>query len=174
MAKQIQFRRGTTTEHETFIGAPGEVTVDTDMNTLRVHDGVTPGGTPLARQGEGMPAGADYVIETQVASAANNYTWYRKYKSGWVEQGGYNYGSLSGEKIIQLPITMSNKHYKFSAILNLDANDANPTVVFGIRRQSNSIYDTASSVAIICTYASGGSNGYAALRFDWQVCGIRA
>lgn len=30
----------------------------------------------------------DYVIEMQRPTADNNYTWYRKYKSGWVEQGG--------------------------------------------------------------------------------------
>lgn len=30
----------------------------------------------------------DYVVESQAPTAGNNYTWYRKYKSGWVEQGG--------------------------------------------------------------------------------------
>lgn len=30
---------------------------------------------------------ADFVIDYQVPTAANNYTWYRRYKSGWVEQG---------------------------------------------------------------------------------------
>lgn len=30
----------------------------------------------------------DYVIESQIPSEENNYTWYRKYKSGWIEQGG--------------------------------------------------------------------------------------
>ena len=47
MAIQIQLRQGTTTEHNTFKGAVGEVTVDTTNKTLRVHDGVTAGGTPL-------------------------------------------------------------------------------------------------------------------------------
>jgi hypothetical protein len=45
MSKQTQMRRGTQTEHETFTGAIGEVTVDTTNNTLRVHDGVNVGGT---------------------------------------------------------------------------------------------------------------------------------
>lgn len=48
MAIQIQLRQGTTTEHNTFTGAVGEVTVDTTNKTLRVHDGLTVGGTPLA------------------------------------------------------------------------------------------------------------------------------
>ena len=52
MAIQIQLRSGTTTEHNTFTGAVGEVTVDTTKDTLVVHDGVTVGGTPLARVSE--------------------------------------------------------------------------------------------------------------------------
>ena len=34
MAKRIQFRRGTTTEHATFVGAPGELTIDTTKKTV--------------------------------------------------------------------------------------------------------------------------------------------
>jgi hypothetical protein len=49
MAKRIQFRRGTTTEHATFIGAPGELTIDTTKKTVVVHDGSTPGGFSLTR-----------------------------------------------------------------------------------------------------------------------------
>ena len=49
MAIQIQLRQGTTTEHNTFTGAVGEVTVDTTRKTLVVHDGVTAGGTPLLK-----------------------------------------------------------------------------------------------------------------------------
>lgn len=44
MSTQVQLRRGTAAQHATFVGAPGEVTVVTDDNTIRVHDGVTPGG----------------------------------------------------------------------------------------------------------------------------------
>lgn len=49
MARRIQFRRGTTAQHSTFVGAPGEITVDTDKNVIVVHDGVTPGGFPANR-----------------------------------------------------------------------------------------------------------------------------
>ena len=48
MAVQLQLRSGTATEHNTFTGANGEVTVDTTNKTLRVHDGSTVGGTILA------------------------------------------------------------------------------------------------------------------------------
>jgi len=49
---QVQLRRGTATEHNTFTGAVGEVTVDTTNDTLRVHDGSTAGGVRLAKLSE--------------------------------------------------------------------------------------------------------------------------
>jgi hypothetical protein len=48
MAIQLKLRRGTSAQHEAFTGAEGEVTVDTTLNTLRVHDGATLGGFPVA------------------------------------------------------------------------------------------------------------------------------
>jgi hypothetical protein len=50
MADQLQLRGGTTTEHSTFTGALREVTVDTDKDTLVVHDNATAGGYPLMRE----------------------------------------------------------------------------------------------------------------------------
>jgi len=51
MAIQFQLRRGTTVQHGTFTGAEGEITVDTDLQTIRVHDGATAGGFPLVGGG---------------------------------------------------------------------------------------------------------------------------
>jgi len=50
MAKRVQRRRGTTTEHAAFTGHPGETTVDTTKDTVVVHDGATTAGFPLARE----------------------------------------------------------------------------------------------------------------------------
>ena len=50
MAKLLKLRRGTTTQHASFTGAEGEVTVDTTKDTTVVHDGSTAGGTPLAKE----------------------------------------------------------------------------------------------------------------------------
>ena len=58
----------------------------------------------------------DYVIETQIPTPENNYTWYRLYKSGWVEQGGYV--SYTGSWIeghidsVVLPIEFANTDYR--------------------------------------------------------------
>jgi len=50
MAKLLRLRRGTSTQHTTFTGAEGEVTVDTTKDTLVVHDNATVGGRALARE----------------------------------------------------------------------------------------------------------------------------
>mgnify|MGYP003132816215 FL=1 len=50
MAKLLKLRRGTTSQHSSFTGAEGEVTVDTTKDTLVVHDGSTAGGIPLAKE----------------------------------------------------------------------------------------------------------------------------
>ena len=49
-AKLLKLRRGTTTQHSTFTGAEGEVTVDTTKDVLVVNDGTTAGGHPLAAE----------------------------------------------------------------------------------------------------------------------------
>ena len=50
MAKKLQLRRGTTSQHSSFTGDVGECTVDTTKDTLVVHDGAQAGGRPLARE----------------------------------------------------------------------------------------------------------------------------
>lgn len=68
MAIQIQLRQGTTTEHNTFTGAVGEVTVDTDKKTVVVHDGTTFGGTVLAKVSE-VPSLVPQATEAIVGKA---------------------------------------------------------------------------------------------------------
>ena len=64
MAKQLQLRKGTSSEHNTFTGANGEVTVDTTNKTLRVHDGSTVGGTMLATVTGGLVPAAQLPAAT--------------------------------------------------------------------------------------------------------------
>ena len=122
MSRQIQIRRGTADENDAFTGAIGEVTMDTTNKTLRVHDGETAGGTALAKQSEipepyVMPNNYDFVIEFQEPDSENNYTWYRKYKSGWVEQG-QKVGSLPNNTstTITLPVALQSRNLSFTQI----------------------------------------------------------
>ena len=73
MARQIQLRRGTTTQTNAFTGALAEVTVDTDKDTVVVHDGSTAGGHPLVKTSDlGTAAttpATDYATAAQGALA---------------------------------------------------------------------------------------------------------
>lgn len=48
MPTQVQFRRGTTAQNNSFTGAAGELSINTSNSTIRVHDGSTAGGSELA------------------------------------------------------------------------------------------------------------------------------
>lgn len=49
------------------------------------------------------------------APTAEDPTWYRQYKSGWVEQGGTHYGTNSATVYtINLPVTMQNTDYNIT------------------------------------------------------------
>ena len=53
---------------------------------------------------------ADYVVEWQIPTSENNYTWYRLYKSGWVEQGG-----VTNQYQVTFPKAFSDTHYTVTA-----------------------------------------------------------
>lgn len=71
MSFAFQRRRGTTTQHATFTGLAGELTVDTTKNTVVVHDGSTAGGYPLSKQRPTLAttSGTTYTL---AATDANN------------------------------------------------------------------------------------------------------
>ena len=120
-AYAIQFRRGTTLEHSAFTGEIGEVTVDTDKNTIVVHDGSTPGGHPLALYSDlsgapssgssgGSTGGASTTVsDTAPSSPSAGDFWYNSstlglfiyYNDGnssqWVQVSG---GVSTGETVI--------------------------------------------------------------------------
>lgn len=105
MSERWQIRRGTTQENDDFTGAQGELTMDTQKKQLRVHDGTTRGGAGII----------DPIVAFQVPTAANGYTWYRKYRSGWVEQGGLTRNDVT---VYDLPVTMADTNYYVNGTWN--------------------------------------------------------
>jgi hypothetical protein len=53
MATQVQLRRGTSTQNDSFTGAQGELTFDTTNKRVRIHDGATAGGFELKTENAG-------------------------------------------------------------------------------------------------------------------------
>ncbi len=170
MARSIRFRRGTAVQHETFTGAQGEITVDTTNKTLRVHDGLTLGGTILAKRSE-IPdfSGVDYVIAWQNPSPENNYTWYRKYKSGWVEQGGSDFtprtinAGTGTAWYVTMPVPMSDTKYNIQ--ISFDNGNLVPAV-------NNNNLTTTTQVYLGCKN-QGSANVTSQVQY-WYVCGISA
>ena len=73
MAKLLKLRRGTTSQHSSFTGAEGEVTIDTTKDTAVVHDGSQAGGRPLAR--EDMSNVSANNVRDLVENASNSNTF---------------------------------------------------------------------------------------------------
>lgn len=168
MSRQIQIRRGTAAENDVFTGAIGEITMDTTNNTLRVHDGETTGGITLAKKSDipstpPIPDTADFVIETQIPTAENNYTWYRKYKSGWVEQGGRFLLSTGDYDTINLQIEMADTNYSVQMVYyDSTAGDTSA------RGANVGLFTTTHFQAKVGPYS--GSPRY----IIWVVCGVSA
>ena len=76
--KKILVGRGNTTVASNYSGVRGEITMDTGLNTLRIHDGTTVGGTRLATYAElanvsvGNVNLSGYVTTAQITAANAN------------------------------------------------------------------------------------------------------
>ena len=105
--------------------------------------------------------GADYVVESQMPTAGNNYTWYRKYKSGWVEQGGRTNANYSPGKTVTLPVTMTDTNYCAIAMNNTSTTASNATL------NISCVPKTTSTILI-------ESGHTAEVSMSWQVSGKSA
>ena len=61
MPTQLQFRRGTTAQNNSFTGDVGELTIDTNTENIRVHDGSQAGGFEIIPSGTILPFGGSSV-----------------------------------------------------------------------------------------------------------------
>lgn len=95
------------------------------------------------------------VIEFQEPTAANNYTWYRKYRDGWVEQGGNVNGGTS--MTATFPIEMADAHY---------------TVAYG--NMSGTYEQVRTDAKTTTSITIKNSNGGGTVSTDWQVSGMAA
>ena len=93
---------------------PVDPTVDSIVNKGYVDTGLSAkadSATTLAGYGitDGVVKGHE-VIAFQAPTAQNNYTWYRKYADGWVEQGGY-VDTTNANYTATFPVEMADTNY---------------------------------------------------------------
>ena len=101
------------------------------------------------------------VIDFQEPTASNNYTWYRKYADGWVEQGGkaqVTHNALTDEFL--LPIEMANTNYTIT-VAKWGADTGN----VGFQAEPSTTTKFKAGVA----YSSNLTR-----TFTWLVCGMAA
>ena len=99
MPTTLQFRRGTTTQNNAFTGALGEITVDTTVDAIRVHDNSTAGGFETVAR------------EAKYADVAERYHADAVYDAGTVV-------SFGGEK--EITKTISDADKKVAGVLSTD------------------------------------------------------
>jgi hypothetical protein len=66
MSTAVQRRRGTNTEHDSFTGLEGEISVNTTNESVHVHDGSTAGGFEMARAD-----GSNWAITNNISTTGN-------------------------------------------------------------------------------------------------------
>ena len=96
-----------------------------------------------------LNAGIDTVVERQEPTADNGYTWYRKYKSGWVEQGGTTSANIT------FPIEFSDSNYQIVGS-GISSSDRIP-----------SFYNKTTTTAAIKRYGGGAA-------ISWHAMGMAA
>jgi hypothetical protein len=148
MAIQVQLRSGTTPENNVFVGALAEVTVDTDQNTLRVHDGVTPGGVTLATNG-------------YVNTAANNVPFIVNGSTSFtaISSGGNLRANVAGNTVAVISnvgLLVTGTIQATGGFVGLDATKiANGTSQMTINAAGGNILGVVGGVDIFTVSASG-------------------
>ena len=106
---------------------------------------------------------AHKVIEFQVPTAENDYTWYRKYADGWVEQGVAQ-RITGGDSIgVTLPVPMADANY--TILVSQNNSD-----VTGTYFQCQYHTPTATGFTVISQYGQSRTSR----PFLWYVCGMTA
>jgi hypothetical protein len=95
------------------------------------------------------------VVDFQAPTSTNNYTWYRKYADGWIEQGGF-VSNVSGEQTVNFPITMADTNYAmFKTMATASSNNV----------QYSNVSFYARTTASAKTTTAGAD-------FSWEVKGM--
>ena len=139
MARILQLRKGTTQENNIFIGSEAELTYNTETKGLIIHDGLEE-----HRGGFQVPV----VVEQLLPTAANNYSWYRLYSDGWIEQGGRVNNNQTGELTIDLHKQMSNEFYYKNVFADGNSSSPKPVLFVSSSSQQIKVYADASNTRI--------------------------
>ncbi len=129
----------------------------TDIDVWALSEAIN---NKLDRDGKNADSNADLVIEYKTPTLSDP-SWYRLYKSGWVEQGGIH--QISDGQEVSLPVTMDSTNY-FINLTVLFPNNGDNTVTVAV--------NTASTTASSFVYTRHWSSTSGSI--SWEVKGIAA
>ena len=170
MPTKLQLRRGTTSDHSSFTGAVGEVTVDTTLDTLVVHDGSTAGGFTLAKLSNisVTDSGGDGSLSYNSSTGVLTYTGPSasevrahitagagiSVSSGVVTLDILDEDNMATDSATKAPSQQSVKAYVDSSISGISTTSLNTGA---ITYDDNEILGTRSNENILITPAGTGS-----------------
>lgn len=112
---------------------------------------------------------AHAVIEFQAPTSSNNYTWYRKYADGWVEQGGITTSGSVLQSVV-LPITMADTNYTIQLTgASNDSSSLNNVIIVGYENISIAGFDCRANIVNKNSQTSTNTNAR-----RWLVAGMAA
>ena len=161
MAKVLKLRRGTTSQHSSFTGAEGEVTVDTTKDTIVIHDGSTAGGRPMLREDvSNLAAGA--IVHASLAgdavdgdNLADNAVDSEHYTDGSIDHVHLAADAVDGDNIADDSI--NSEHYVDGSIDTAHIADDQITLakLAGIARGKIIYGDASGNPAVLAPGSSG-------------------
>ena len=168
MPLQFQFRRGSTSQNNSFTGAVGELSIDTTLKQIRLHDGSTAGGTIVggyATTGSGnvvLVTGATIVSPIINSSTINTATIVGStINSSTINTATINGSTINTATIVNPTITNYTETVYTATTSTITINLANGTIQ-EITLNANGTITLPSSVAgksytIIVTYSGSYS-----------------
>ena len=105
----------------------------------------------------------DYVIEFQHPTPENGYRWYRKYNSGWIEQGGhrtFDYNTPGNNKSFSCDLIKNFSNVNYTICLNCIGGFSTTRIM---------------DIEDLFTSRFGGflqQSTAANLKFSWYACGF--
>lgn len=119
----VQQFRGTTAQHATYTGLPGELTVDTDKHVVVVHDGSTAGGVPMARADHRHP-------EYSIGTASGTVSGMTKLSDATNSTSDVNSGVAATPKAVKAAY---DKAVEAKNAADAAASSSNPWNIFPMR-----------------------------------------
>lgn len=127
--KQVQFRRGTALQNDGFVGAEGEITVDTDNFNARLHDGITPGGKAFLMDGDVVSGGGSSGPDRIMVSAFEKNLATPGVFYAFVSPGDYEIGFFNINLSVETPPTQATS--VFMDLVNFGGTSSVAVITIG-------------------------------------------